>query len=109
MKILTMAGLIVVLLTGVTYAQDYIIEKTSSPTMIQPENPQYYVIKYTKIVKDLEGNDVVIIDEQRTETITKEQLESQKMSYQKAITEIDAKLKRIAEIDLAEDNDELIP
>jgi len=41
---------------------------------------------------------VVVVDEQRTETVTKEGLESQKVGYQKMITEIDAKLAEIAKL-----------
>ena len=72
----------------------YIIE-AGTQIMPQPEQVKTYTIKYTKVVKDLEGNDVEVIDDQRIEVVTKEQLESQKAQYQRMITEIDAKLSEI--------------
>ena len=75
---------------------DYVIEAGQPiEVMPQPEMEQVYTIKYTKVVKDLEGNDVTVIDDQRTEQVTVSQLESQKLSYQNAIKAIDEKLAKI--------------
>jgi hypothetical protein len=77
---------------------DFIIEKGQSIPEPMPEQQQVYTIKYTKVVKDLEGNDVTVIDDQRTETVTKAGLEAQKAQYQKMISEIDEKLAKIEEL-----------
>ena len=78
----------------VKYNMSFIVE-AGTQIMPQPEQVKTYTIKYTKVVKDLEGNDVEVIDDQRIEVVTKEQLESQKAQYQRMITEIDAKLSEI--------------
>ncbi len=78
---------------------DYIIEAGQPvEVMPQPQQEQVYTIKYTKVVKDLEGNDVEIIDDQRTERVTISQLESQKQGYQNAIKQVDEKLAKIKEM-----------
>jgi len=78
---------------------DYIIKQSTNQPVPMPEQPIYYTIKYTKEVETLDGKKVVVVDEQRTETVTKEGLESQKVGYQKMITEIDAKLAEIAKLE----------
>ena len=57
-----------------------------------------YTIKYTKEVEDVNGNKVVIIDEGRTEIVTKDGLLAQKAQYEKLIEGIDEKLMIIAEL-----------
>lgn len=78
---------------------DYVIEAGQPiEVMPEPQQEQVYTIKYTKVVKDLEGNDVTVIDDQRTERVTVAQLESQKLSYQNAIKAVEAKLEAIAKL-----------
>lgn len=78
---------------------DYIIEAGQPiEVMPQPQQEQVYTIKYTKVVKDLEGNDVTVIDEQRTEQTTVDQLKSQIVSYQNAIKVCEGKLEVIAKL-----------
>ena len=71
-------------------------ENTNQPAETQPVKT--YTIKYTKEVEDVEGNKVTIIDEARTETVTKEGLLAQKAQYEKLIEEIDEKLAKIGEL-----------
>ena len=78
---------------------DYIVEAVQPvEVMPEPQQEQVYTIKYTKVVKDLEGNDVTVIDDQRTEQITITQIKSQIASYQNAIKECEAKLEAIAKL-----------
>jgi hypothetical protein len=77
---------------------NFIIEAGQPIPEPMPEQQQVFTIKYTKVVKDLKGNDVTVIDEQRTETVTKEQLEAQKLQHQKMISELEEKLARIEEM-----------
>lgn len=75
---------------------EFFIEKNTNQPM--PEQPAYYTIKHIKEVETVDGKKVTVIDEQRTEQVTVEQLENQKKSYQNAITEIDRKLAEIAKL-----------
>lgn len=74
-----------------------IIEKAQEerPQMTQPA---VYEIKYTKEVETVEGEKVTVIDENRVERVTKEQLEAQKASLQAQIKEVDAKLAEISKL-----------
>ena len=76
---------------------DFIIEEnTNQPEEVQPVKT--YTIKYTKEVEDINGNKVTVVDEVRTETVTKEGLLAQKAQYEKLIKEIDEKLAKIGEL-----------
>lgn len=78
---------------------DYIVEAGQPvEVMPEPQQEQVYTIKYTKVVKDLEGNDVTVIDDQRTEQITITQIKSQIASYQNAIKVCEGKLEAIAKL-----------
>ena len=78
---------------------DYVIEAGQPiEVMPQPEMEQVYTIKYTKVAKDLKGNDIEVVDDGRTETTTVPQLEAQKAQYQKMVEEIDAKLAIISKL-----------
>lgn len=76
---------------------NYIVE-VGQPIVAIPQQEQVYTIKYTKVVKDLEGNDVTVIDDQRTERVTVDQIKSQIASYQNAIKVCEGKLEAIAKL-----------
>lgn len=57
-----------------------------------------YEIKYTKEVETVDGKKALVIDADRIERVTVEQLEAQKASLQARIKEIDDKLLEIAEL-----------
>ena len=77
----------------------FIIEENTQQAEVEAQPVQKtYTIKYTKEVEDVEGNKVTIIDEARTETVTKEGLLAQKAQYEKLIKEIDQKLAKIGEL-----------
>lgn len=75
---------------------DYIIEATQEA--VEQVQPAVFQIKYTKEVETVDGEKVVIVDENRTERVTVEQLQAQKTSYLNAIKEIDAKLAGIVKL-----------
>ena len=69
---------------------NYIIEKTTPQLEpMRTAEVDTYLIKYTKVAKEVDGKEVTVIDENRTEQVTVAQLESQKVSYQNAIKIID--------------------
>ena len=75
---------------------NYIVEKTTSQLeAMKPAEVDTYLIKYTKVAKEVDGTEVTVIDEERTEQVTVEQLESQKVSHQEAIKQIEEKLSII--------------
>jgi len=76
---------------------DYMIEQVSQE-FAQPVEPAIYLIKYTKEVETVDGQKVVVVDENRTEQITIDQLEAQKASLQTQIKAIDLKLAEIAKL-----------
>lgn len=57
-----------------------------------------YLIKHTKTVKDINGNDVVIIDETLTEEVTLEGLQSLRNEYIRLMEEIDEKIQFITNL-----------
>ena len=72
---------------------NYIIEKTTPQLEpMRTAEVDTYLIKYTKTAIQEDGKEVTVIDENRTEQVTVEQLEAQKLSYQNAIKQIDEKL-----------------
>lgn len=75
-----------------------IIKNGTEPQYVQPEQEQVYEIQYFKTATDVEGNEVEVVDENRREHLTVKQLESQKLSYQNQIKEIDLKLSEIAKL-----------
>jgi hypothetical protein len=74
-----------------------IIEKAQE-AVPQMTEPAVYTIKYTKEVETVDGEKAIVIDENRIERVTKEQLEAQKVSLQAAIKDIDAKLLEISKL-----------
>lgn len=81
---------------------DFVIDKSTviEPQMMemQPVERKVFTIKYFKTAIDVDGNEVQVVDDYRTEQVTVEQLESQKISLQNAIKEIDAKLAEISKL-----------
>lgn len=68
-----------------------IIEKVEEkPVMAMEPVANLFVIKHSKVVKDMEGNDVEVFD--REEQVTLQQLESQKAELLKQIGIIDEKV-----------------
>ena len=65
---------------------------------MQPKETETFLIKYTKTAKEVDGKEVIVIDEDRTEQTTVAQLEAQKLSYQNAISDINTKLAEIAKL-----------
>lgn len=70
----------------------------TEPAYVQPEQEQVYEIQYFKTAKDVDGNEVEVVDENRRERATVAQLEAQKTTLQAQIKEIDAKLAEIAKL-----------
>jgi len=73
---------------------DYIVE--ALPTLAN--TPTEFKVQYTKVVRDIKGNDVVVIDEENTEQVTIEQLQAQKLNLQESIKRIDAKIEAITKL-----------
>lgn len=69
---------------------DFIIEKIVSEQEVV-SNPTRYQVKYIRELEKVDGTKVVVVDEDRTQQVTVEQLDEQIASYQAQIDELSAK------------------
>jgi hypothetical protein len=79
---------------------EYIVKKVEAPKMpailSAPTMPDMYVLVYTKVIQDVDGKDVTVVDHE--ERISVDQLTTQKAALQSQMNEMDKKIAAIKNI-----------